>query len=290
MDDSQLSDPIFCPHALPPKASLTLKCRLQHQPWRSEYSLNDEDVENADDITAVVADQLYLLDSAVRQHLIDAPFVTAERCLLTAKLFGDESELTFWSVAMHYLRAERAESSVQKISSSSSKTGISSIQDAGMSSAPSAETSWSFIKDRPLETCYDFICDNTTYRAYQLRRVSLHDSKRATNEHTRKCAENLILLGQADRAVQLLLETEPDNTDYYSDSLRACLVASIRSSGASQSTIKLVATNLIANGKLSEGSAAVVSDREGAGCMPVPSDVRPMGPGGVARQGHTGLR
>ena len=33
--------------------------------------------------------------------------------------------------------------------------------------------------------------------------------------------------------------------------LRACLVASIRSSGASQSTIKLVATNLIASGKLS---------------------------------------
>ena len=37
------------------------------------------------------------------------------------------------------------------------------------------------------------------------------------------------------------------------DSLRACLVASIRSSGASQSTIKLVATNLIASGKLNEG-------------------------------------
>lgn len=31
---------------------------------------------------------------------------------------------------------------------------------------------------------------------------------------------------------------------------RACLVASIRSSGVSQSTIKLVATNLIANGKI----------------------------------------
>ena len=31
---------------------------------------------------------------------------------------------------------------------------------------------------------------------------------------------------------------------------RACLVATIRSSGASQSTIKLVATNLIASGKL----------------------------------------
>lgn len=31
---------------------------------------------------------------------------------------------------------------------------------------------------------------------------------------------------------------------------RACLVASVGTTGASQSTIKLVATNLIANGKL----------------------------------------
>lgn len=60
-----------------------------------------------------------------------------------------------------------------------------------------------------------------------------------------------MLLGQADRAVQLLLETDAGADGYYVDCLRACLVASIRSSGASQSTIKLVATNLIANGKLS---------------------------------------
>ncbi len=151
-----------------------------------------------------------------------------------------------------------------------------------------------------------------TLQKYQLDRISLHDSKRATYEHTRKCAENLMLLGQTDRAVQLLLETDADNDQYYTDCLRyqritverggsarccsvhparsgrlcqeglvptgslaasiraqlcdfkrslqpclascrACLVASIRSSGASQSTIKLVATNLIANGKLSEG-------------------------------------
>ena len=34
------------------------------------------------------------------------------------------------------------------------------------------------------------------FQKYQLDRVSLHDSKRATYEHTMKCAENLILLGQ----------------------------------------------------------------------------------------------
>jgi len=270
MEDSQMPDPIFCPHILPPKASLTLKCRLQHQPWKKCYALNDEDVENADEITQIVSDQLYLLDTSLKQFFADCPFLTAQRCLLTAKLFGDESELMFWSVALHYLRAEKAEPSTKRMNSSYSKTGHGDLfvpctpgreglQDLVLfegkqtTTSPGSDVSWLFIKDRSLETCYDVICDNVTFRGYQQRRVSLHDSKRATNEHTRKCAENLMLLGQADRAVQLLLETEPDSANYYADSLRACLVASIRSSGASQSTIKLVATNLIANGKLSEG-------------------------------------
>ena len=104
-----------------------------------------------------------------------------------------------------------------------------------------------------LDTCFDILCDPRTFQTHQLNRVALHDSKRSTYEHTKKCAETLVLLRQSDRAVQLFLETEANNTNYYTDSLRACLVAAIRSSGASQSTIKLVATNLIANGKLDEG-------------------------------------
>lgn len=60
-------------------------------------------------------------------------------------------------------------------------------------------------------------------------------------------------MGQTDRAVQLLLETSADNQHYYCDSLKACLVTTVTSSGPSQSTIKLVATNMIANGKLAEG-------------------------------------
>lgn len=65
-------------------------------------------------------------------------------------------------------------------------------------------------------------------------------------------------LPQTDRAVQLLLETSADNPSYYCDSLKACLVTTITSSGPSQSTIKLVATNMIANGKLA-GSICVCS-------------------------------
>ncbi|CAH2322764.1 WD repeat-containing 11 [Pelobates cultripes] len=88
---------------------------------------------------------------------------------------------------------------------------------------------------------------------FQLDRVCLQEVKRSSYEHTRKCADQLLLLGQTDRAVQLLLETSADNPQYYCDSLKACLVTTVTSSGPSQSTIKLVATNMIANGKLAEG-------------------------------------
>jgi hypothetical protein len=50
------------------------------------------------------------------------------------------------------------------------------------------------------------------------------------------------------------LETDSSCDEYYTDALKACLAATIRSSGASQSTIKLVATNLIANNRLTDGA------------------------------------
>ena len=64
------------------------------------------------------------------------------------------------------------------------------------------------------------IANESILQQYQLDRVALHDSKRVTYDHTKKCAENYIMLGQTDRAVQLLLETEPDTDSYYTDCLR----------------------------------------------------------------------
>ncbi|CAH1783668.1 unnamed protein product [Owenia fusiformis] len=259
MEEYLLTEPLFSPHLLPPKVGLTLKYTLQHQPWNSKYTLQLSNLpEECKDMQALVNDQLALLESDVLDYLPHCQFGTAQRCLLVARLFGDESEMNFWTLALHYLRAEKADPS-SKVSTPMSHS------DSGDLFIPRAESQdlvqledkstleWSFIKDKPLETCYDVLIDNKSFQQKELDRVSLHDSKRATYEHTRKSVETLILLGQADRAVQLLLETDAENDGYYVDSLRACLVASVRSSGASQSTIKLVATNLIANGKLSEG-------------------------------------
>ncbi|XP_052100859.1 WD repeat-containing protein 11-like [Mytilus californianus] len=266
IEDLELPDNLFSPHILPSKGALLMKYFLHHQPWSDKYTfkieaggLRDDDAKLVEDINR----QFSLIDRDLADYLPVCKFGVAERCLLVARLFGDESDVLFWTVAMNYLCKEK----------------ISPIKDDNQASSGDRfvpptpaykETNDLVVLDNPeeqekkfqerqlygchpLESYFDTICDNSSYKKYQLDRVALHDSKRATYDHTKKCAENYVMLGQTDRAVQLFLETEPDNDIYYTDCLRACLVASIRFSGASQSTIKLVATNLIANGKLTEG-------------------------------------
>ncbi|KAH7978845.1 hypothetical protein HPB49_006973 [Dermacentor silvarum] len=89
--------------------------------------------------------------------------------------------------------------------------------------------------------------------ALQLKRLLFHERQRMVHSHTQRCVCRLLLLGQADQAVQLLLETEAASEHFYSDSLRACLVASLKTESKAQSVVKLVATNLIANGRTWDG-------------------------------------
>uniref|UniRef100_A0A8C5R6N5 WD repeat-containing protein 11 n=1 Tax=Leptobrachium leishanense TaxID=445787 RepID=A0A8C5R6N5_9ANUR len=225
MDEQELIDPVWCPYMLLPKASLILKAFLLHQPWgdRCSLSITDVDYPEHEDMKVLIQEQINSLSNNVKDLLLDPAFTILQRCLLVARLYGDESELHFWSVATHYLQAFH--------------------QMGSRNSSPS----------NPLDICYDLLCENAYFQKFQLDRVCLQEVKRSSYEHTKKCADQLLLLGQTDRAVQLLLETSADNPQYYCDSLKACLVTTVTSSGPSQSTIKLVATNMIANGKLAEG-------------------------------------
>ncbi|CAL1537683.1 unnamed protein product [Lymnaea stagnalis] len=264
VENWDLPEPMFSPHLLPARLSQLIKCLLQHQPWREKYTLSVTGVLDHDRPSQKRANaQLQLIEKELTDYLPHAKFGTAHRCLLVARLFGDESEVHFWTVALHYLRYFRAQGPV-KGDNTQEAVGELFIpptpayketrdlvildEDFDIQKIQSA-----LFRDQPLERCYDTLCDNQSFKKYQLDRVHLQDSKRATMDHTQKCADSYVQLGQSDRAVQLLLETESDSDNYYIDCLKACLVASIRSSGASQSTIKLVATNLIASGRLTEG-------------------------------------
>lgn len=146
------------------------------------------------------------MSNDIKKLLLDPEFTLLQRCLLVSRLYGDESELHFWTVAAHYLH--------------------SLSQDKPTSTAATKDK-----LNNPLDICYDILCENAYFQKFQLERVNLQEVKRSTYDHTRKCTDQLLLLGQTDRAVQLLLETSADNQHYYCDSLKACLVTTVTSSG-----------------------------------------------------------
>lgn len=239
MDEQDLTDPVWCPYLLLPRAALTLKAFLLLQPWSDTFTMDISQIDyiEKDEIKGLIQEQLNSLSNDIKSVLQDPNLNLLQRCLLVSRLFGDESDLQFWTVAAHY---------IQSFSQSCQPSG----------SVPEGQAAAEGPQSTPgshLDICHDTLCESSFFQRFQLERVRLQEVKRSSYEHTKKCADQLLLLGQTDRAVQLLLETSADNSSYYCDSLKACLVTTITSSGPSQSTIKLVATNMIANGKLAEG-------------------------------------
>lgn len=70
-------------------------------------------------------------------------------------------------------------------------------------------------------------------------------------------------MGQFHKAMDIMLSTDSRNPNFYADCLRACVIAAIAEPESCRNTIKLVATNLIANGKLNEGVELLVLTNNG---------------------------
>lgn len=169
-----------------------------------------------------------------------------DRCLIMSILFKQLDDIRFWTVLSYYLQAASFDVKCSKDSSDDAlvASGVLSNTNKFLNKYPTLQ---------PLDTSYDILCDAYSYQKMQLEQVELHEWKRGDYQHTQRVIQRLILLGEMDRAVQLLLETEFSNSNYYADAIKACLVAAVQNTGSAQSTIKLVATNFIANGKIWEG-------------------------------------
>lgn len=90
-------------------------------------------------------------------------------------------------------------------------------------------------------------------RSVEVERAKIYESKKSGYEMTQKVTELSILLGQKEKAIEHLLETPPDNSNFYRDALKAAIVAASISPDSFKNTMKLIATNMIANGEVNEG-------------------------------------
>lgn len=246
--DYEFQDPVYCPALLPSEVAFRLRERLSWQPSDTPYTIElTTDHGFTENQLALILEQLSMVNEERLECLKNPAMKTAERCLIVAQLFGDQIEIDFWTVAMYYLQVSKAKVNNKDLVSEKSEGSLSSpvLLDCKKFNHYPHLT--------PLDTCYDILQDAYTYQRLQLERVALHESRRGDYDHTKRVIQQLLLLGQSDRAVQLLLETDLNNPEYYTDAIKACLVATVQSTGAAQSTIKLVATNLIAHGTIWEG-------------------------------------
>jgi hypothetical protein len=148
-----------------------------------------------------------------------------DRCLFIANLFNDPWEQRFWRLTEYYL------------------------YEYGSTTEHST-------RPLPLLPSYDLLLDSKTFEQMQLERTIRRDIKSSTSSSLTYCIDSYIALKQIDRAIQLLLDSDPNDDTYALNCIKACLISSMQkqSNETSKNTVtKLVATNLIANGKVDEG-------------------------------------
>ncbi|XP_066990609.1 WD repeat-containing protein 11-like isoform X1 [Macrobrachium rosenbergii] len=254
-------DPIVSPYLLAGEASLNLRTLMTHQPWRPQYSLQFtcDDGFTPEQLISIEA-WLARIPLEVKEFLETCGSIS-HRALVTAKLFGDQGEIDFWTVACYYLTQPALMNSKDENSSSSSSVGSAELiamdkDTASEKSGTSDEVSLPVSclpPTYPLETTYNHLCDAATYKHHELERLAIHESKILEGSQRANLGRCLAVVGERDRAVRLLLDADASNSQFYTDCLRACLLAATHHSAQAQSTIKLVATNLIAAGNIWEG-------------------------------------
>lgn len=156
----------------------------------------------------------------ISNHIPSIEAGIPEDCFRAALLCGDQAQAELWTVASYYLRFHAGKESIQ------------------------------------LDTVYDLLCDFSTYRQMAAERAALYQSKPRAYEHTRQLTRDHLLLNDKDKAIALLLNTEPEHGHFYSNHLLACLAAILQPAGCNgnaHSTLKLVATHLIASGHIWQG-------------------------------------
>ncbi|CAF0830559.1 unnamed protein product [Adineta ricciae] len=189
----------------------------------------DELVKKCEDtnLNGLLEKELSKLDQQFKDSLVKTKS-TIDRCLLIANLFNDPWEQRFWHLTKYYLHQY------------SSSNGNSSDSTSLLPS-------------------YDLLLDSKTFEQLHLERTVRRDIKCTSTSSPAvlsQCIDSYIALKQSDRAVQLLLDTDPNDDTYAFNCIKACLISTMQKqpNETSKNTVtKLVATNLIANGKVNEG-------------------------------------
>lgn len=217
MYEYNVDESAACHALLPNKERTNFQILLHHQPWKPTFSLDFSSADGFDESSLTfVKEQIGFIRQDIRSQIEDPATSTALRSLLASQISGMKWEADFWRLALSTFNPKEF---------------------------------------GPVDTNFDLALDAESYLRFHIEKMNLHQSRCSTHAQRKRVVDLMLCLDQKEEAIRLLLDTESDSPNYYEDSLKACLVASTAAAqkDTPHSTTKLVATNLIAEGKLWEG-------------------------------------
>jgi len=279
-----LINPLHNVHLVPPKQQLYLRFLLQHN-----YLSSLEHFPSSRD---AVQEHSLRLPTKWMKKIQDSTTI-AERCLVVAEYFGDEDATEFWTLVRHALQDILADNSLlhgtpREIDPSPPAAKEPTVellsfddvegQETGVASEPSSPITHAQEEESekgeenaegeqtpstslalpvslpPLPSHYDLYRPSHTVREEVVRDTMRRRRARPTLEHTKQSIDAFLRLRMSEEAIELLLETSPEDDRYLQDALMACVVAAASESKETfESIVQTVASNLLAQNQLRMG-------------------------------------
>lgn len=196
--------------------------------------------------------------------------------ILISNYFGNKLDIEFWEL-LRYLLSRTPKIPVVESSSSQPESNTprsqaqptASQSTAATTSQPkssSASESSSSLKALPAVASSFFsptVGQPPIYQTAKDTKQSVAEKSALYNQHTqykdtdaateKRIADFQLLMGNKEKVVEKLLETDVNSNQFMLSALKACVISASISTEAFQNSIKLLATNLIANGQLLQG-------------------------------------
>eukprot|EP00092_Neocalanus_flemingeri_P029430 GFUD01031956.1.p1 GENE.GFUD01031956.1~~GFUD01031956.1.p1 ORF type:complete len:979 (+),score=386.47 GFUD01031956.1:514-3450(+) len=223
---------VVCMGLLPRDTFRGIACMLGYRPWAEEGDIRKMVTTGlTEEQVGLVEAVLDYLGEQFITSISDGGVSLAERYLLVSLALGLMFEMELWMVVVE--------------------------QRAG----------------RPLGRQFHVLADRDTFMSRQEELSRLHMARAVERVDRVRLTAQLICLGQVEAAVSMLLDTDMEDNNSMADQLLACLIQATANRDSTEcqlshvSTMKMVATSLLSEGKLWEGvQLLVLTGKVGDAC------------------------
>eukprot|EP01097_Dermamoeba_algensis_P003902 TRINITY_DN2638_c0_g1_i2.p1 TRINITY_DN2638_c0_g1~~TRINITY_DN2638_c0_g1_i2.p1 ORF type:complete len:817 (+),score=202.85 TRINITY_DN2638_c0_g1_i2:1217-3667(+) len=258
---------LYTPFLLAPRNAILLKVFLQHDFGERFQSLAINPKKSAamesedEDYELVTKNLISFVDPSVVDKIRRSKS-KAEQCYHVCKFYGNEEEMQFWAILLDYLNNPRTQSDSSipfaptislhsKGSLPPTDVLASTLTGVQLSSDSSQSTS---SEEYPVKSNILLSREKLIQQEKKKETYLMSSSAKEEYDVVKRVAEFNLLLGEKQKAMDLLLSTPISHPNSFADSLMAITIAASMSPEIYRDMVHQVAIKLMENGSLADGT------------------------------------